>query len=76
MFAALDAHYDEGTLAGTGAAVVFQNWVDAVPLTEYTAVVQAVQPYEPGEFFKRELPCLLAVLRQVQEPLEIMIVDG
>ena len=76
MLAALDAHYDEATLIGTGAAVVFQNWSDAAPLANYTAAVSDIQPYEPGEFFKRELPCLLAVLEKVQEPLDLLIVDG
>ena len=54
MIAALDVHYDDHTLAGTGAAVVFARWGDAEPADEFTAVVENVQPYVPGEFFRRE----------------------
>lgn len=60
MIAALDVRYDDG-LTGQGAAVVFGQWDDAAPLAEYTATFKGVEPYVPGQFFKRELPCLLAV---------------
>jgi deoxyribonuclease V len=76
MLAALDAHYDDATLLGTGAAVIFRHWEDCAPLAEYTAICNDIQPYVPGDFFKRELPCLLAVLEKVQEPLKLIIVDG
>lgn len=76
MIAALDAHYDEAARAGSGAAVVFRHWDDAVPAAEYSATCSPIEPYEPGEFYKRELPCLLAVLAKVREPLEVVVVDG
>jgi deoxyribonuclease V len=37
--------------------------------------IQGVQPYEPGQFFRRELPCLLSVLRKLP-PVEVVIIDG
>ena len=76
MIAALDVRYDEDALTGQGAAVVFEQWDDAVPLAEYTATFNGIEPYVPGQFFKRELPCLLAVLEKVREPLDQIIVDG
>jgi deoxyribonuclease V len=76
MIAALDVRYDEDALTGQGAAVVFDRSDDAVPLAEYTAAFKGVEPYVPGQFFKRELPCLLAVLEKVREPLDQIIVDG
>ena len=33
-------------------------------------------PYEPGSFYKRELPCLLAILRDVPHALEAIVIDG
>lgn len=63
MIAVLDVDYDEIALTAKAAAVVFSQWEDAVPISD-------IQPYDPGEFFKRELPCLFAILAQVQEPLE------
>jgi deoxyribonuclease V len=76
MILALDAYYDERTLNATGAAVVFEHWDDAEPLSEYTAICEGIQPYQPGEFYKRELPCLLAVLETVHEPMSLIVVDG
>lgn len=76
MIAALDVRYDEESLTGRAAAVVFERWDDALPLAEYTATFSGVKSYVPGQFFKRELPCLLAVLKKVREPLDQIIVDG
>jgi deoxyribonuclease V len=76
MIAALDVRYDEDALTGRAAAVVFERWDDAVPLAECTATFNGVEPYVPGQFFKRELPCLLAVLEKVRRPLDQIVVDG
>jgi deoxyribonuclease V len=76
MIAALDVHYDGASRRGTGAALVFDNWDDALPAAEYTAVVENVQPYVPGAFFRRELPCLLAVLAKILEPIDVLVIDG
>jgi deoxyribonuclease V len=76
MIAALDVHYDDPRSLGTGAAVVFAGWEDAEPAAEYTSTIENIQPYVPGEFFRRELPCLLAVIEKIREPLETIVVDG
>ena len=34
-----------------------------------------VHPYQPGQFSRRELPCLLAVLRELP-PVAVVVVDG
>ena len=76
MIAALDVQYDETLSRGTAAAVVFDHWTDAAPFREYSAVVENIEPYIPGQFFRRELPCLLAVLGKIQEPVTMIIVDS
>jgi deoxyribonuclease V len=58
------------------SAVVFERWDDAVPLAEYTGVFNDIDPYVPSQFFKRELPSLLAVLGNVRESLDQIVVDG
>lgn len=75
MIAALDAHYNEDTRA-TAAAVVFDGWTGLEPNSEYAVQCNQIQSYVPGEFFKRELPCLLAVLAKVQETLNVIVIDG
>jgi deoxyribonuclease V len=76
MIAALDVRYDDAALTGFGAAIVFEHWEDPQPTAEYTATFSQVEPYVPGQFFKRELPCLLELLKKVREPLGTIIVDG
>jgi deoxyribonuclease V len=35
-----------------------------------------VEPYQPGEFYRRELPCLLAVLGKAGAPPAAVVIDG
>jgi deoxyribonuclease V len=76
MLVALDVHYDELTLTGTAAAVVFADWADGVAAAEYKTVCGGIAPYAPGEFYRRELPCLLEVLALVREPIDAIVIDG
>ncbi len=73
MIACLDVDYREA--AAYAAGIAFQYWPDATPATEKVILVEAVQPYQPGQFFRRELPCLLAVLRELP-PVAVVVVDG
>jgi deoxyribonuclease V len=76
MIAAFDVQYDDARSVATAAAVVFAQWTDAVPTGECTTLIQNIQPYIPGEFFRRELPCLITVIAQIRERLDLLIVDG
>jgi deoxyribonuclease V len=73
MLACLDVDYREN--GACAAAVVFRDWRDGAAAEERTVGIAEVQPYEPGQFYRRELPCLLAVLR-VLPPIETVIIDG
>ena len=44
-------------------------------LAERTAVVLQAAPYRPGEFYRRELPPLRAVLEDLSGP-GLLVVDG
>lgn len=52
------------------------TWTDAAPARVVTLEISDVEPYKSGAFYKRELPCLLAVLETIPEPLEVIVVDG
>ncbi|MBY0232504.1 MAG: endonuclease V [Gemmataceae bacterium] len=74
MKACLDVDYrDEGAVA---ACVAFSAWADAAPALEVVERIAAVAEYEPGAFYKRELPCLLAVLARLPAPPSLVVVDG
>jgi deoxyribonuclease V len=73
MMACLDVDYREA--AAYAAGLAFHDWSDATPATEKVIPVVGVHPYQPGQFFRRELPCLLAVLRELP-PVAVVIVDG
>jgi deoxyribonuclease V len=73
MIACLDVAY--GNAAGYAAGVTFCRWADANPVEERVVQVSNVQAYEPGQFFRRELPCLMAVLKGLP-PMDLVIVDG
>lgn len=76
MIVATDVLYDEDQRTGLAAAVAFDSWGDSVAAREWTHLVQDIEPYEPGSFFRRELPCLLALLAPVIDQLSAVVVDG
>lgn len=74
MKACLDVDYrDPGAMA---ACCLFEDWADEHAAREVTAWVTEVAPYQPGSFYRRELPCLLAVLAAVEQPPEFVVVDS
>lgn len=73
MIACLDVDYREATASAAGLA--FHDWSDAAPVTEKVIPVVGVHPYQPGQFYRRELPCLLGVLHELP-PVAVVIVDG
>jgi deoxyribonuclease V len=81
VIACVDVHYldsappQEG--GGASAAVVaFASWDAGVALEQHVVPIARVEPYESGAFYKRELPCLLAVLGRLSAMPEVVIVDG
>ncbi len=67
MIAAFDVHYTEGAKA-SAAAVIFNDYRDAAPVDAVTHLLHDVADYIPGEFFKRELPCLLKLTERIHAP--------
>jgi deoxyribonuclease V len=74
MIAAVDVAY--GPRGATAACVLFDAFGDAAPARTHLAHVADPLPYEPGAFYKRELPCVLAVLRVAAAEPSIIVVDG
>ena len=74
MLACVDVDYRERE--AVAACVLFRGWGDAAPAAEKVERIAAVESYQPGQFYKRELPCLLAVLEPVRDQVEVVVVDG
>ncbi len=74
MLACVDADYRNGR--ALGACLLFSHWQAAEPLRIVRAVLDDVAEYEPGTFYKRELPVLLAVLDQIILSIEAVVIDG
>jgi len=74
LIACVDVAYHEQY--AVAACVLFRNWSDSESAEEVVRRIEGVADYKPGEFYLRELPCILAVLSEVWEPLETVIVDG
>jgi len=55
----------------------FDNWPDTGDYKIYSEVLEDIEEYIPGEFYKRELPCILSLLTKIDtENPEAIIVDG
>ena len=67
------AYQDDGARA---ACVVAASWEAGDPAATYVREIGTVQPYAPGEFYRRELPCLLAVLDLLPAPPGLVVIDG
>ena len=74
MLVALDVHYGDPT--ATAAGLAFHDWSDGRALLTWSTVVREVRGYEPGAFYKREMPCLIAALAAAPVRPDVVIVDG
>ncbi|WP_433056259.1 endonuclease V [Dactylosporangium sp. CS-033363] len=70
---AVDVDYPES--GGGRAALVVGALPGFVVAEEHVAWLDTVEPYVPGEFYRRELPAIRAVLAGVAA-VELLIVDG
>jgi deoxyribonuclease V len=75
MIAAFDAHYI-GDERASAAAVLFRNYTDTESVAEFVGLTGAVSPYIPGQFCRRELPCILRLFEQFDRAPDEMLIDG
>lgn len=76
MKVAFDVAYNDNKIANA-VGVTFSNWDDEKPEKVYRELVVGLADYVPGEFYKRELPCILRVLSRIDiSRVEIIVVDG
>ena len=74
MIAVVDVDYRDA--CAIAACVLVNDWTDAEPELEIVESIAHVEDYVPGQFYKRELPCLLAVLAKSPHLIETIVIDG
>lgn len=75
MIVAIDVHY-RATFA-KAVSIEFDDWKAVQSTTINTVLINDVAPYLSGQFYKRELPCILEVLKQMDTTsIETIIIDG
>lgn len=74
MILAIDVAYSGSSAQVAGG--VFDAW-DATDLfKQYRISLDHMMDYESGQFYKRELPCIQALLAQITEHVDMIIIDG
>jgi deoxyribonuclease V len=74
MILAVDVHYSNDQ--AFVAAVSFDTWAASVPANTYEANLKTEAEYVPGQFYKRELPCIFKLLNENALSPEIIVIDG
>ncbi|MEL7249243.1 MAG: endonuclease V, partial [Bacteroidota bacterium] len=74
MIACFDVHYREDF--AQAAAVLLKDWTDTEAAKTYVIQTPLAGEYEPGQFYKRELPVLQELLSQIEESLSFLVVDS
>lgn len=73
---AIDSFYYNDTDCYS-VGVIFENWKDDHALDIITSHVSNYEHYMPGQFYKKELPGILSILKQVDlNEFDTVIVDG
>ncbi len=74
MILAVDVQYSRDKAVAGG--VEFEHWTDARPLREHISFIKGVAEYRPGQFYRRELPCILKLLSDDHLRPTCIVVDG
>lgn len=75
MILAFDTYYFDDK--AKTVCLAFEDWKDKKPTHEYQEITEGVAPYEPGSFYKRELPCILSLINSIDtDEVWYIVVDG
>lgn len=71
---AVDVSYKETSAIIAG--VLFENWSADKPEDIFTCELEDIIEYIPGEFYKRELPCIVSLLKEHLIQPDCIVIDG
>lgn len=74
MILAVDVYYKENSAKAVG---ILFNPGDETVIDLKVVYINAIEDYVPGEFYKRELPCILKIIELINlAEIEVIIIDG
>lgn len=75
MILAFDTYYFDHQ--AKTVCVAFPDWNSSLQFDVFTETIEHSAEYTPGEFYKRELPCITSVLKTIDlDTVEAIIIDG
>lgn len=75
MILAFDTYYFENK--AKTVCISFDDWSDEENYSVDTETIENIEEYQSGEFYKRELPCILSLLNKIEiKNITTIIVDG
>jgi deoxyribonuclease V len=75
MILVIDVYYYSDKAKAVG--VLFNNWEDEKAVQIIAIYIDKVEDYESGSFYKRELPCIVKLLKKIDRNIiNTIIIDG
>ena len=74
MILITDTQYNDSNATTSG--VIISDCTDSSPQQELIFQTLKVEPYEPGKFYKRELPCILGLIKHHSLSPSQIVIDG
>lgn len=77
MIVAIDVYYIENRAKTVG--ILFEHWSDSTSdiKTLVTDYQDNVAPYQSGQFYQRELPCIMSLLSKIDlSEITAIVIDG
>ena len=74
MILAIDVDYRVNSAIVAG--ILFRNWGDESPYKIIHSKVDGVESYESGQFYKREMPCIIHLLKDHDLSPNVIVIDG
>ena len=75
MILAFDTHYFDNK--AKTVCLAFESWTNSEKYEIYTETLEEIEDYISGEFYKRELPCILSLYKKINiGNVEAIIIDG
>ena len=74
MILAVDVAYHKNT--ATAGGILFRDWADPASLQELVVPCMTEDNYIPGQFYRKELPCIATLLAHISDEPDCIIIDG